>query len=825
MTERCCNNYWKARGPFRDFETQFYRKDGKVIDVSMNVHVVRDENNTILHYEGIIEDVTEKKQASHLRIAKEAAEAATQAKSDFLANMSHEIRTPMNAIIGMTYLALKTDLTPKQYDYLKRIEVSAKSLLGVINDILDFSKIESGKLNIEQVEFSLTETLDNVSNIIIVKTQGKEHLEVILNLDSRVPPFLLGDSLRLGQVLINLCDNAIKFTEQGEIVLSTELLEESDTQITLQFSVRDTGIGMSEEQLDKLFQPFSQADTSTTRKYGGTGLGLVISKRLVEMMGGKIWIKSKMEQGSSFFFTAVFGKSEKTDRKQIELPPDLRGLRALVVDDNATSRDVLKGMLESFSFDVTLAAGGEDGLKELENTAEDHPYELVLMDWKMPGMNGIETSRRIKNHPGLSKIPTIIMVTAYGREEIVRQADQVGLEGFLIKPFNPSTLFDTIMQTFNRDTLKLIRPPAPEDKMIRKLKSIQGAQILLVEDNVINQLVAREILEEAGFAVTIANDGGEAVSLVREKKFDAVLMDVQMPVMDGYQATRKIRRDPQFGELPIIAMTAHAMTGDKEKSLEAGMNYHITKPINPKELFSTLLIWIKPAERPVSDDIIARRKRKIAEKDVRPFKDMPGIEVKKGLALARGNRVLYKDLLTKFLRDYADTTSRIKDAVDNDDSERFRHLVHTIKGVSGSIGAVDLERAASDLETGSDQGDGSGIGNLMDGFNTALMIVLDSIGHVVESDSQKEEKTSKSPVAGAGVLLQLLLKLEPHVLDREAKPCKEIMKKIIGYSWPDAYVQEIADLNRYIAKYKFKSAQELISQIIDKLERKESGYV
>jgi two-component system sensor histidine kinase/response regulator len=422
-------------GSAQGFETQFYRKDGKVIDVSMNVHVVRDENNTILHYEGIIEDVTEKKQANQLRIAKEAAEAATQAKSDFLANMSHEIRTPMNAIIGMTYLALKTDLTPKQYDYLKRIEVSAKSLLGVINDILDFSKIESGKLDIEQVEFSLAETLDNVSNIIIVKTQGKEHLEVILNLDSRVPPFLLGDSLRLGQVLINLCDNAIKFTEQGEIVLSTELLEESDTQITLQFSVRDTGIGMSEEQLDKLFQPFSQADTSTTRKYAG--LGLVISKRLVEMMGGKIWIESKVEQGSSFFFTAVFGKNEKTDRKQIELPPDLRGLRALVVDDNATSRDVLKGMLESFSFDVTLAAGGEDGLKELENTAEDHPYELVLMDWKMPGMNGIETSRRIKNHPGLSKIPTIIMVTAYGREEIVRQADQVGLEGFLIKPFNP----------------------------------------------------------------------------------------------------------------------------------------------------------------------------------------------------------------------------------------------------------------------------------------------------------------------------------------------------------------------------------------------------
>ena len=806
-------------GSVQGFETQFYRKDGKVIDVSMNVHVVRDENNTILHYEGILEDITEKKQASQLRIAKEAAEAATQAKSNFLANMSHEIRTPMNAIIGMTYLALKTDLTPKQYDYLKRIEISAKSLLGVINDILDFSKIESGKLDIEQVEFFLAETLDNVANIIIVKTQEKENLEVILDLDVRVPPFLLGDSLRLGQVLINLCDNAIKFTEQGEIVLSTKLLEQSDTQVTLQFSVRDTGIGMSGDQMGKLFQPFTQADTSMTRKYGGTGLGLVISKRLVEMMEGKIWIESTVGQGSSFFFTARFGKSEKTDKKPVELPPDLKGLRVLVVDDNATSRNVLKGMIESFSFDITLAASGEDGLKELENTGEDHPFELVLMDWKMPGMNGIETSKRIKNHPGLSKIPTIIMVTAYGREEIVRQADQVGLEGFLIKPFNPSTLFDTIMQTFSHDTRKLIRPPAAKDKIIQKLKSIQGVQILLVEDNLINQLVAQEILEEAGLVVTIAGHGGEAVSLVREKKFDAVLMDVQMPVMDGYQATREIRKDPRFRELPIIAMTAHAMTGDKEKSLEAGMNYHVTKPINPKELFSTLLIWIKPGERPVSDDIITTKKQKIAEKDLHPLKDMPGIEVKKGLARVRDNRVLYKNLLAKFHRDYADATSRIKDAVDNHDSEQFRHLVHTIKGVSGNIGAADLERAASDLETGADQENVGGIEDLIHRFNTALTIVLDSIAQVVESDSEKKETTSKDPVADTGVLLQLLLKLQPHILDREAKPCKDIMEEIADYTWPDAYVPGIVDLNRYIAKYKFKNAQELISQIIDNLKR------
>jgi PAS domain S-box-containing protein len=815
--QRLLENMESVKG----FETQLCRKDGKAIDVSLNIHVIRDENNNILHYEGIMEDITEKKQASQLRIAKEAAEAATQAKSDFLANMSHEIRTPMNAVIGMTYLALKTDLSPKQYDYLKRIETSAKSLLGVLNDILDFSKIESGKLDIEHVDFNMSELVDNVANIIIVKTQDKENLEVILHLDPRMPPFLVGDALRLGQVLINLCDNAIKFTKQGEILLSTELLEQSDTLLTVQFSVRDTGIGITREQMDKLFQPFTQADTSTTRKYGGTGLGLIICKRLVEMMGGKIWVESEVGQGSRFFFTATFGRSKKTVEKLLESPPDLKGMRILVVDDNATSRDVLQEMLESFGFKVTLVDSGGEGLKELEKTSEQRRYGLVLMDWKMPDMSGMEASKRIKNHSVLAKIPTIIMVTAYGREEIVQQADQIGLEGYLIKPFNPSTLFDTIIQTFSRDTLELVRPPLPEDKMIQKLKSIQGAKILLVEDNEINQLLAQEILHEVGFLVTIANDGREAVSLVRKRKFDAVLMDVQMPVMDGHQATREIRKDKRFRGLPIIAMTAHAMTGDKEKSLEAGMNQHITKPINPHELFSTLLVWIKPGERIISDEIASKLNQHIEEKDVRPLKDMPGIEVTTGLARTLGNRTLYMNLLAKFHRDYADATSRVKDALDDDDTEQAQHLIHTIKGVSGSIGANDLERTTSELETAVIRKEANKIEALIKSFNNTLMILLDSISSIVEADSGKEEKTSATPEAETEVLLELLLKLKPYILNREAKPCKELMKEIVGYTWPDAYNQIVSDLNRYIMKYQFKNAQALISQNIEQLERRE----
>ncbi len=803
----------------KGFETQLYRKDGKAIDVSLNIHVIRDENNNILLYEGIMEDITEKKQANQLRIAKEAAEAATQAKSDFLANMSHEIRTPMNAVIGMTYLALKTDLSPKQYDYLKRIETSAKSLLGVLNDILDFSKIESGKLDIEHVDFSLSEILDNVANIIIAKTQDKEDLEVILHLDPRVSPFLVGDALRLGQVLINLCDNAIKFTEQGEIVLSTELLEQSNSQVTLQFSVRDTGIGMSKEQIDKLFLPFSQADTSTTRKYGGTGLGLVICKRLVEMMGGKIWAESEVDLGSRFVFTATFGQSEKTAEKLLEPPPDLKDMRILVVDDSETSRNALKDMLKPFGFKVTLVDSGKEGLKELEKTSEQKRYGLVLMDWKMPDMSGLEASKRIKNHSVLAKIPTIIMVTAYAREKIVQQADQIGLEGYLIKPFNPSTLFDTIIQTVSRGTLELVRPPLPGDKMIQKLKLIQGAEVLLVEDNEINQLLAQEILQEVGFVVTIANHGREAVNLVRERKFDAVLMDVQMPVMDGHQATREIRKDIRFKELPIIAMTAHAMTGDKEKSLEAGMNQHITKPIDPHELFSTLLIWIKPGEQIISDDIPSKIDPKIEEKDVKPLENMPGIEVKTGLARALGNRTLYMNLLAKFHQDYSDAASQIKDVLDNDDTEQAQHMIHTIKGVAGSIGANGLERAASELEAAVIGKEEDNIEELIKPFNQALMIVLDSISSIVDADSGKEQKTSELSEAKTDVLLELLLKLNPYILNREAKPCKELMKEIVDYTWPDAYNQKVSDLNRNIMKYQFKSAQELISKIIEQLEK------
>jgi two-component system sensor histidine kinase/response regulator len=653
--------------------------------------------------------------------ARSQAEDATKAKSDFLANMSHEIRTPMNAVIGMAHLALKTDLSAKQYDYLKKIDISAKSLLGIINDILDFSKIEAGKLTMESVDFQLEDTLDNISTLVGIKTQEKG-LELLFKTDPSMPAALVGDPLRLGQILVNLSNNAVKFTDSGEIVISTELIQKDDAQVTLKFSVRDSGIGMTAEQAAKLFQPFMQADSSTTRKYGGTGLGLTISKRLAEMMGGEIWVESEPGRGSTFNFTASFGLGKEKAKKRFKTTPDLRGMKVLVVDDNATSRNILKEMLESFSFEVSLAASGEEGLTELENASGSQPFELVIMDWQMPGMDGIEASRRIKNHRRLSKIPPIVLVTAYGREEVMQQAEAVGLEGFLLKPVTPSMLFDAIMQSLGKALPEVPPVTRRKEQEARALENIQGARVLLVEDNEINQQVAREILEGAGLIVTLVSNGQEAVNAVKENNYDAVLMDVQMPVMDGYTATRKIREwekevsgqktkdrkegsalSPQSSALPIIAMTAHAMAGDEQKSLEAGMNGHVTKPIDPDQLFATLQKWIKPVtkrtvvQRSPTRDAPAGAGQTLPKEDELPA-SLAGFDLTAGLARLMGNKRLYRKLLLDFGAGYGGVAGDIRKALAAKDFAQAHSLVHNLKGLAGNLEATGLQAAAVAME-------------------------------------------------------------------------------------------------------------------------------
>ena len=715
-----------GEGSVRDFETMARKKNGEPMNCVITATCRRTDDGRILVYQGIARDITKQKQAEadlrkyqeHLKElveertaelaeatleahqAREAADEANEAKSSFLANMSHELRTPMNAVLGMTHLALQTEVTPKQEDYLSKIQSSAHSLLGIINDILDFSKIEAGKLDMETVDFSLDDVLENMSNLIMVKAQEKKDLEVLFDIDPEAPRRLVGDPLRLGQVLINLANNAVKFTASGEIVISVLVLSRDEDRVTLEFRVKDTGVGLTREQIGRLFQAFTQADTSTTRKFGGTGLGLTISKRLVNMMQGEIRVESEPGEGSAFIFTTVFGLGREKDQSRFIPSPDLRGMKALVVDDNATSREILEGILASFSFKPTLVASGEEGLTELAGADANDPYELVIMDYRMPGMNGIEAARRIKQSTQLSRIPAVVMVTNYGGETIMQQADEAGLDGFLLKPVNPSVLFDAIMHAFGKETPRLSRAVQEDASGMGALSRIRGARVLLVEDNEINQQVAGEILEAAGLSVSLANNGQEAVEAVKKGDFDAVLMDVQMPVMDGYTATREIRNREDEIRIPIIAMTAHALAGDREKSLEAGMDDHVSKPIDPELLFETLLKWVKKSsgESPGRELATETDMTSPDPSDGPDFPELDGIHVAAGLKRLLGNKKSYRRILLRFRQDFENAADTLLDLVNGEKYEEAEILAHSIKGAGGNVGAEALQAAAAAVE-------------------------------------------------------------------------------------------------------------------------------
>jgi PAS domain S-box-containing protein len=788
------------------FEWRHTRLDGEPFDAE--VVLVPFEFEQRMQLCAIIQDISARKRAEAAQqSAQQAAEAATRAKTHFLANMSHEIRTPMNAIMGMTHLALMDELPSKARGYIDKAHRAATALLQILNDVLDVSKIESGKLELETTPFQLEDVVRHMAEVLGVRAEEKG-LELLFTAPPDIPTALIGDPTRLGQILINLGTNAIKFTQKGEILIGCEVQRVDAHEVLLHFWVRDSGIGMRHDQIEQLFEPFTQADSSTTREYGGTGLGLTISRQLVELMRGRIWANSQPGKGSTFHFTARFGLQSQPQARRALMASELQGKRVLLVDDNATAREVLGDMAHRLGLSVETCDGGETALTKMRQaSSEGRPHDIILTDWRMPGMDGIAFARAALALPPEQR-PCVLLVTAFGREEAMQAAQGVGLAGVINKPVTPSTLFDTLSRVLGKDEA----PPsaAPESTRIleQAREQLAGARVLLVEDQPMNQELARDLLERVGMTVVTANNGEEALRQLDDNgPFDGVLMDCQMPVLDGYSATERIRERPEWQGLPVIAMTASAMATDRDRVLRSGMNDHITKPLDLGRMFSIMARWIRPS-RP--GDALALPEAAAPEA---PGTDT--LDTADGMARCMGNLDLYSRLLRGFARTQRDFGA-LFDACGS--REQAQLLTHTLKGLAGNIGARQLHAHCHTLEQKlialAQATDASDWREACQAERRAAVAALDSVLHEIDRMQQPDATRQQALQATLGNA-----ELTPHwatlrtLLSDHDAHARDLLQELLD-RWP-ALLDEphVQVLRQALEQYDFDAAEAALTKL------------